>query len=136
MNDKKLLSLIETFALAFYHRLQCEPKKLMMGFTERRTNVCYKDLYFDVREVSGMNITTGEYVTRIYIDIPRHIMNKGELAVSWKSGDNRTEDINLRKRACYELAERFVEEVLPKVDFDINKSIYNRNIEKILSVLE
>lgn len=136
MKDEKLRTLIENFALAFYNRLQGASSNLMLGFTERHANVYYKNVYFEIREVSGTIITTGENITHICIDIPRNIIKEGGLQVVWKNGDNRTTDVELRKRACYELAERFVEEVLPKVDFDINKRVYNNNIDKILSVLD
>lgn len=62
-------------------------------------------------------------------------MKEGGIQVAWRTGDSRTEAVDLRKRACNELARQFVMEVLPKVDFEIEKAVYERNIDRILSVL-
>lgn len=138
MNDIKLRNLIETFADAFYTRLQYASQDFIMGFTERRATIRYNDVPFEVKEISGADMTTGDYINSMSIEVPRNIMKEGGLSVAWRIGygHSRTDDIDLRKRACYELAHRFVEEVLPKVDFEIEKVVYNRNIDKILSVLD
>jgi hypothetical protein len=49
--------------------------------------------------------------------------------------DSRTTYMN-RSKACIELARQFVTEVLPKVDFELKKDVYNNEIDEILEVLE
>lgn len=135
MNDVKLRNLIELYTDTFQNRLQYVNQKFHMGFTERCATMCYNDVLFEVREVSGADIVSGEYINRIFIEVPRNIMKEGGLQVSWRTGNSRTEAVDLRKRACYDLAKMFVTEVLPKVDFEIEKVVYEHNIDKILSVL-
>lgn len=136
MNDVKLRNLIETFADAFYIRLQYRSQKFNLGITERRATMRYNDVSFEVVEASCADICTCEYINRICIEVPKNIMQEGGVQVSWRTGDTRTEAVDLRKRACYDLAKLFVTEVLPKVDFEIEKLVYKSNIDKILSVLD
>lgn len=135
MNDVKLRNLIEIYTDALQNRLQYVNQKFNMGFTERRATIRYNDVSFEVLEASGADIVSGEYINRIFIDVPRNIMKEGGLQVVWRTGNSRTESVDLRKRACYDLAKLFVTEVLPKVDFEIEKVVYEHNIDKILSVL-
>lgn len=135
MNDVKLRNLIDLYTDAFQNRLQYVNQKFHMGFTERHATMRYNNVPFEIREVSGADIVSGEYINRIFIEVPRNIMKEGGLQVSWRAGNSRTEAVDLRKRACYDLAKLFVTEVLPKVDFEIEKAVYEHNIDKILSVL-
>lgn len=107
-----------------------------MGVIVRRVIIRYKDVLFNIVEASGTDITTGEFVNHMYIEVPSNIMNGDCLHVAWRSADSRTEAVDLRKRACYRLAEEFVYKVLPKVDFWIKKEINNKEIEDILEVLD
>lgn len=135
MNDVKLRNLIELYTDAFQNRLQYVNQKFNLGITERHATISYNGVPFEVLEASGADIVSGEYINRIFIDVPRTIMKEGGLQVSWRTGNSRTEAVDLRKRACYDLAKMFVTEVLPKVDFEIEKVVYEHNIDKILSVL-
>ena len=135
MNDVKLRNLIELYTDTFQNRLQYVKQKFHMGIIERHATIRYNDVPFEVLEASGADIVSGEYINRIFIDVPRNIMKEGGLQVSWRTGNSRTEAVDLRKRACYDLAKMFVTEVLPKVDFEIEKAVYEHNIDKILSVL-
>ena len=136
MNDVKLRNLIELYTDAFQNRLQyVNQKKSLMEIIERHATIRYNDVPFEVLEASGADIVSGEYINRIFIDVPRNIMKEGGLQVSWRTGNSRTEAVDLRKRACYDLAKMFVTEVLPKVDFELEKVVYEHNIDKILSVL-
>lgn len=132
----KIRNLIETFTDAFYNRLQYASKQnFNMGIIERRATIRYNDVPFEVLEASGADMITGGYISRMCIEVPRNIMKEGGIQVAWRTGDSRTEAVDLRKRACNELARQFVMEVLPKVDFEIEKAVYERNIDRILSVL-
>lgn len=135
MNDVKLRNLIEMYTDALQNRLQYVNQKFNMGITERRATIRYNDVPFEVLEASGADIVSGEYINRIFIDVPRNIMKEGGLQVSWRTGNSRTESVDMRRQACYDIAKQFVTEVLPKVDFEIEKVVYEHNIDKILSVL-
>lgn len=136
MNDIKLRNLIETFADAFQHRLQYAQQNSHFGIIERCAAMRYNDVSFEVKEISSANVSTGDYISRICIEVPRNIMKEGGIQVSWGSSRSRTEEVDLRKKACNKLAKLFVMEVLPKVDFEIKKVVYENNIDKILSVLD
>lgn len=113
-----------------------------MGITENVATLYYnsadaqRTFSFDVREASGVDMLTGEYINRICIEVPRDIMKEGGLQVMWRTAYSRTEAIDMRKEACYMLAEEFVYKVLPKVDFWIRKEVNNKEVEDILKVLE
>jgi len=113
-----------------------------MGFSENVTTLYYnsadaqRTFSFDVREVSGADMLNGDYINRICIEVPRDIIKEGGLQVVWRTAYSRTEAIDMRKKACYRLAEEFVYKVLPKVDYWIRKEINNKEIEDILEVLD
>lgn len=132
----KLHNLIETFADAFQYQLQyATEQKFNMDFMQRQGTIKYNDVTFNVTEGFCADRFTGDYNHRIYIEVPSNIMQSGYITVAWKSG-TRTEEVDLRKRACNQLARKFVTEVLPKVDFELKRIVYNDNIDKILSVLD
>lgn len=137
MKEPKIRYLEELFEEQLYRRLPyVSQQKFNLGITERRATMRYNDVSFEVVEASGADMLTGEYVNRILIEIPKNIMKEGGLQVSWRTGDTRTEAVDLRKKACHQLAHQFVHEVLPKVDFELEKQVYAHNIDRILSVLD
>lgn len=129
-------NLIVNWANTLYTKLQYATQEFNMGVIVRRVIIRYKDVIFNIVEASGADITTGEFVNHMYIEVPHNIMNGDCLHVAWRSADSHTEAIDLRKRACYQLADEFVYKVLPKVDFWIRKEINNKEVEDILEVLD
>lgn len=147
MEDYKIRNLIVNWANILYTRLQDANAitRKFNGFTENSATLYYnsadehRTMYFEVREASGADMLTGDSINRICIDVPKGIMTESSpsgLSVAWRTGNSRTEAVDLRKRACMELAEQFVYNVLPKVDFWIRKEINNKEVEEILEVLE
>lgn len=136
-------NIIVNWANILYTRLQnaCV-RQFNMGITEHVATLYYnsadaqRTFSFDVREASGADMLTGEYINRICIEVPRDIMKEGCLQVMWRLADSRTEAIDMRKKACYRLAKEFVYKVLPKIDFKLNTIRHNEEIDKILDVLE
>lgn len=144
MKEYKIRYLEELFEEQLYSRLQyVSTQKFHMGFMERSATIRYNDVPFEVKEASGADMLTGDYINRMWIEVPRELMNESDLysrtfgiQVSWRTGNSHTEAIDLRKKACHQLAHEFVHEVLPKVDFEVKKAVYARNIDQILSVLD
>lgn len=136
MKEPKIRYLEELFEEQLYYRLPYVNQKLNLGITERHATIRYNDVPFEVTEASSVDMITGDYINRIHIEVPRNIMKEGGIQVSWRSGDTRTEAADLRKKACHQLAHLFVHEVLPKVDFELEKQVYAYNIDRILSVLD
>lgn len=141
--EPDIRNLIVNWANILYTRLQnATSRQFNLGFSENVTTLYYNSadarqtFSFDVREASGADMLNGEYINRICIEVPRDILKEGGLQVMWRTADSRTEAIDMRKKACYRLAEQFVYKVLPKVDFWIRKEINNKEIEDILGVLE
>lgn len=136
MEEYKIYNLIEMFEDVFNEMLQYAPQKFNLGITERTAKFKYNDVEFGIRELSSMSMMTGERFNRIMIDIPKDIFEAGGIQVYWNEAYTMTDDIDIRKKACRNLAHEFVTEVLPKVDYEISKAIYNKNIDRILSVLD
>lgn len=135
-------NIIVNWANILYTKLQnaCV-RQFNMGITEHVATLYYnsadaqRTFSFDVREASGYDMLTGKYTNRICIEVPRDIMEEGGLQVMWRHADSR-KAIDMRKKACYRLAEEFVCKVLPKIDYKIEKELHNRKIDEILEVLE
>lgn len=137
MKEPKIRYLEELFEEQLYRRLPyVSQQKFNWGITERHATMRYNDVPFEVTEASGADMLTGGYISRIWIEVPKNIMKEGGLQVSWRTGDTYTEAVDLRKKACHQLAHLFVHEVLPKVDFELEKQVYAYNIDRILSVLD
>lgn len=138
MKVNKIRALIEIFENALCNELQYEDTvKFNGGLIERRDTIRYYDVSFEVRELSGLVMQTGEYINRIVIEVPMNIRyNKRSLYVQWRSGYSRTESVDLRRRACRQLAHELVTEVLPEVDYQVKKEVHNYEIDKILEILE
>lgn len=139
MKEPKIRYLEELFEEQLYNRLQYAKQEFHMGITVRRAIIRYNDVPFEVTEYSGAETLTGEYINRIAIDVPKGIVYESRpsgLSVAWRTGNSHTEAIDLRKKACHQLVHLFVHEVLPKVDFELEKQVYAYNIDRILSVLD
>lgn len=136
MEEYKIYNLIEMFEDVFNEKLQYARQKFNLGITERTAKFKYNDVEFSIRELSSMSMMTGERINRIMIEIPKDIFEAGGIQVCWNEAYTMTDAINIRKKACHNLAHEFVTEVLPKVDYEISKAIYNKNIDRILSVLD
>ena len=135
-DEVKLRNLIETFADAFQYRLQHAYQfEESYGQYEKTARIKYNNVEFEVHEYFTNDVTTGEGIHRMGIEAPRGL-NVDRVFVMWKCGHTMSEALDERKKGCYALAHKFVEEVLPKVDFEIEKIVYKRNIDKILSVLD
>ena len=135
-NTVKIRNLIEIFADAFNEKLKYSPiKNRSMGINAAGATIKYKDVEFLIEEHTSANPVTGQYLNSIIITPPRN-MNVKSASVSWSDSYTMTGAIDARLRACRQLAEYFVEEILPKVDFEIDKALYDRNIDRILSVLD
>lgn len=136
-------NIIVNWANILYTRLQnaCV-RQFNMGITEHVATLYYnsadaqRTFSFDVREASGVDMLNGESINRICIEVPRDIMKEGGPQVMWRHADSRTKAIDMRKKACYRLAEEFVYKVLPKIDYEIEKELHNRKIDEILEVLD
>ena len=136
MEEYKIYNLIETFEDVFNEKLQYARQKFNLGITERTAKFKYNDVEFGIRELSSMSMMTGERINRIMIEIPKDIFEAGGIQVSWNEAYTMTDAIDIHKKACHNLAHEFVTEVLPKVDYEIYKAIYNKDIDRILSVLD
>lgn len=140
---EEIENIIVNWANILYTKLQnaCV-RQFNMGITEHVATLYYnsadaqRTFSFDVREASDVDMLTGEYINRICIEVPRDIMKESGLYVMWRHADSSTEAIDMRKKACYRLAKEFVYKVLPKVDFWIKKEVNNKEVEKILDVLD
>jgi hypothetical protein len=103
--------------------------------------VTYKGFEFRFQEVEYASPFDFSCTTMINVILPYYII-KGQTdltcGVTYDSTypkDSRTTYMN-RSKACIELARQFVTEVLPKVDFELKKDVYNNEIDEILEVLE
>ena len=132
----KIRNLIETFTDAFNEKLKySQLKYLQMGIDRVGATIKYNDVEFYIEEYSSTDCLTGKLLHRIIISPPRN-MDIKVASVTWTEGDTMMDAIDARLRACRQMAEFFVEEILPKVDFEIKKAVYEKNIDKILSVLD
>jgi hypothetical protein len=103
--------------------------------------VTYKGFEFRFQEVEYASPFDFSCTTMINVILPYYLI-KGQTdltcGVTYDSTypkDTRTTYMN-RSKACIELARQFVTEVLPKVDFELKKDVYNNEIDEILEVLE
>lgn len=132
----KIRNLIETFTDAFNEKLKYSQLKYhQMGIDRVGATIKYNDVEFYIEEYSSTDCLTGKWLHRIIISPPRN-MDIKVASVAWTEGDTMMDAIDARLRACRQMAEFFVEEILPKVDFEIEKAVYEKNIDKILSVLD
>jgi hypothetical protein len=103
--------------------------------------VTYKGIEFRFQEVVYANPLDFSSTTMITAIIPYYIIKCHTdltCGVSYDSTypkDSRTTYMN-RIKACMQLARQFVTEVLPKVDFELKKDVYNNEIDEILEVLD
>ena len=109
-------------------------------FLDGNTVVTYKGIKFEFRQIVYCSPFDLSSTTEIVLDIPYYLQDTlGErICVSYDNTydrDSKTTYMN-RINACVKLAEEFVNNVLPKVDFELKKDVYNNEIDEILEVLE
>lgn len=117
-------------------------EEIIMRLTEqlysRASSICYRGIYFPVREIEYASPMDFKTSVHICIDIPgcfgletNYVSVAYEKIKSWAMTDAKA-----RENACFRLATSFVNEVLPKLDYEIEKELHNRKIEEILDVLD
>ena len=73
---------------------------------------------------------------RIEILLPPELnMPNCHVVTNYDISTTRTQCIANKTSASWKLADYFVEEILPKVDFKLEKIKYERDIDRVLSVL-
>ena len=112
--------------------------RLMEQLYSGVSSVCYKGIYFPVREIEYASPIDFRTSVHISIDIPGYFgLEANYVSVSYeKTKDWAMTDAKARENACFRLATHFVKEVLPKIDFKLNTIMHNEEIENILEVLE
>lgn len=100
----------------------------------------YNNHKFYFQEVEYANPMDFSSMTMIGLIMPEYISRGMDFrcGVTYDStyGKNSKTTYLNRSKACMELAKQFVYMVLPKVDFELKKDVYNNEIEEILEVLE
>ena len=101
-------------------------------------DIRYKNIVFPVQEIEYPDPVRFITIRRISIEIPRYLgITPSYLSTSFEVSffNKRTDEMD-RIQACLKMAENFVKEILPKVDYEIEKELYNRNIDEILEALD
>lgn len=101
-------------------------------------DIRYKNIVFPIQEIEYPDPVRFVTIRRISIEIPRYLGITPEyLSTSYEvSFFNKRTDEMIRIQSCLKIAERFVKEILPKVDYEIEKELHNREIDEILDVLD
>ena len=96
----------------------------------------YKDTRFNCYYHDYASPIDMQHNARIEILVPPelHIPNC-HVVIQYEISTTRTEYLANRTSASCKLADYFVEEILPKVDFSLEKIKYERDVDRILSVL-
>lgn len=136
MTQQQLNDLIDLIAESIDKKLRYCTMVNHLGIKEYDSTLKYNGVEFTVKEYMTNDVVTGRRLNRIIIETPRYLYEDMYVQVAYEESYSRTIDIENRGRACYELAKKFVTEVLPKVDFELEKAVYNRTIDQILSVLD
>ena len=103
----------------------------------------YKGHRFEIEENIYSNPVEFNKYTRISIKVPvylssyytRTFQDIYSTMYENRPGMEKTERF-LRIEACARLANEFVTVALPKIDYEIEKELHNRNINEILEVLD
>lgn len=100
-------------------------------------DIRYKNIVFPVQEIEYPNPVHFITIRRISIEIPRYLGIKPDyLTTSFEVSYFKSTDEMTRIKSCLKIAENFVKEILPKVDYEIEKELHNRKINEILDVLD
>lgn len=101
-------------------------------------DIRYKNIVFPVQEIEYPDPVRFVTIRRISIEIPRYLgITPDYLSTSFEvSFFNKRTDEMTRIQTCLKIAERFVKEILPKVDYEIEKELHNRKINEILEALD
>lgn len=112
-------------------------------YTDGNSKVTYKGIEFGFQEIEYANPMDMSCMTMISLNIPFYLRDtiNDHLGVSYESQSNSWprygKKVSMdRQVACMRLAREFVTKFLPKVDFSLQKDVYNNEIEEILEVLE
>ena len=102
-----------------------------------RPEVMYKGIIFPINHLEYDNLMESARIHRISIEIPRHLGLKDQCVyISYEVKLWDKYDCLQKHDACYRLAKQFVNDILPKIDYNINRQRHNDEIEKILENLE
>lgn len=117
-------------------------EEMIMRLTEqlysRASSISYRGIYFPVREEEYSRPMDFSSVKYISIAIPEFIgLKQNCYSITYEMLPERAStNAKARENACFRLATHFVKEVLPKLDYEIEKELHNRKIEEILDVLD
>ena len=100
--------------------------------------VSYRGIHFPVREEEYSRPMDFSSVKFISIAVPDFIgLKQNCYSITYEMLPERAStNAKMRENACFRLATSFVNEVLPKLDYEIEKELHNRKIEEILDVLD
>lgn len=96
----------------------------------------YKGTRFEIDEFEFTMPITNQAFVRMVIKPPTYLSTNYYYAASYDKNYGEMTDYNNRKNCSYKLASEFVTKYLPKLDYALEKELYNRRIEDILSVLD
>ena len=96
----------------------------------------YKGTRFEIEEFEFTMPITNKTFVRMTIKPPPYLSSDYYYAASYDTNCGAMADYNNRKTCSYKLASDFVTKYLPKLDYTLEKELYNRRIEDILSVLD
>lgn len=101
-------------------------------------DIRYKNIVFPVQEIEYPDPVRFTTIRRISIEIPHYLrITPDYLTTSFEvSFFNKRTDEMTRIHTCFKIAERFVKDILPKVDYEIEKELHNRKINEILEALD
>lgn len=136
MTQQKLDDLIELIAESIERRLFYANMTNNLGITSKESVINYNGYEFPVKELQAYDIQKYTELHRFIIEVPRYIYSGRYIQAFYQKAHTRELDMRLRRDACYKLATTFVTEIVPKVDFEVKKAVYARNIDQILSVLD
>jgi hypothetical protein len=97
----------------------------------------YKGIIFPINHLEYDNPIEFAKIHRISIEIPRHLGLKDQCVyISYEVKLWDKYDCLQKHDACYRLAKQFVNDILPKIDYNINCQMHNDEVEKILEILD
>lgn len=99
----------------------------------------YKGHRFEINEWTYSNPMEFTSMIGISIKVPTYLSKTLQDVYSTfyvKQDEKPRTETQLRADACMKLAREFIKNVLPKIDYEIEKELHNRKINEILEVLE
>ena len=96
----------------------------------------YKDTRFNCYYNDYTDVLSMQRYCRLEILVPPELcVPNCHVVTMYEPPTTATECITKRTTASRKLADYFVEEILPKVDFSLEKIKYERDVDQVLSVL-